>query len=472
MKRIISILMTLCLAVGLFAMIPMQASAAGEISITSVNDWMTYLSGKSNISGNYKITATELDFEGKTVEPCTGFSGSLNGNGAVLKNITMEGEADVSLFCDLQQGALIENLVIKSSSFAATNNWVAPIACCTKYDVTIRNIYVDEDVTITSEATENAYAAGILGGVYQSGDSAADVLIENCVFAGTISAKGNYVGGILGSNYNGTSVTIRNCLNIGTVSSAKKYVAGINMTYGTATVTGCVNAGAVSGNDYVAGITSGKPGGAVSVSGCYYIDEKDVDYSTGNNGTVTAENNTKIVATDLIGTNATVTIDGFTKRAGDIMVPTGVASFAPSTASKWSTTYTVKWMNGDEVLAEETYSFGETPTYKGETPTKADDDTYTYTFSAWDPAINAVSEDATYTAVFYKVRKNVVAEEEADDKADDKTAETTAPATTQTEAQTDAPAEEGGCGSVIGAGAFAIVAVMGGAVVLGRKKRD
>ena len=52
------------------------------------------------------------------------------------------------------------------------------------------------------------------------------------------------------------------------------------------------------------------------------------------------------------------------------------------------------------VLQSLEVAYGDTPEYAGETPTKAPTAKYTYTFAGWDPAIVAVTGDATYTAVF------------------------------------------------------------------------
>ncbi len=67
--------------------------------------------------------------------------------------------------------------------------------------------------------------------------------------------------------------------------------------------------------------------------------------------------------------------------------------------------YTVNFVNEDgSILQSVKVEEGETPSYTGETPTKASDAEYTYTFVGWDNEIAAATGDATYKATFSGVK--------------------------------------------------------------------
>ena len=68
--------------------------------------------------------------------------------------------------------------------------------------------------------------------------------------------------------------------------------------------------------------------------------------------------------------------------------------------------YTITWLDGDgNTLLEESVAYGETPEYTGDDePTKEADGNYRYSFNGtWDPEIEAVTGEATYTAQFDEI---------------------------------------------------------------------
>ena len=92
-----------------------------------------------------------------------------------------------------------------------------------------------------------------------------------------------------------------------------------------------------------------------------------------------------------------------------ISMVTGNATYK-AVYSKVVNTYEIIFAGEDgSVLQKEDVPYGETPSYKGATPVKAEDEIYTYAFSGWTPDISEVTKNATYTATFTKTEKPGVA---------------------------------------------------------------
>ena len=62
--------------------------------------------------------------------------------------------------------------------------------------------------------------------------------------------------------------------------------------------------------------------------------------------------------------------------------------------------FKITFVSEDKVIERKTYRYGEMPEYTGLTPTKEEDEGYTYKFSNWYPEIKAVDRDYIYTANF------------------------------------------------------------------------
>lgn len=93
----------------------------------------------------------------------------------------------------------------------------------------------------------------------------------------------------------------------------------------------------------------------------------------------------------------TYTFAGWAPQVGQVtrdIVYTATFTATPKTA-------TITWQNGDgSVLETSTVNMGDLPAYHGNTPQKAGDAQYTYTFAGWDQAIVAATGDTTYKATF------------------------------------------------------------------------
>lgn len=76
----------------------------------------------------------------------------------------------------------------------------------------------------------------------------------------------------------------------------------------------------------------------------------------------------------------------------------------PIQSSKYFVTAT--FVNGNVTLQSNAIPFGTAATYTGETPTKAEDENYTYTFKGWSPALPAImKKSTTFTAQFSATAK-------------------------------------------------------------------
>ena len=68
--------------------------------------------------------------------------------------------------------------------------------------------------------------------------------------------------------------------------------------------------------------------------------------------------------------------------------------------------YTITWKNGNDTIYSEEVEYGTTPSYNTQqygTPTQPSTVQYSYTFIGWDPAVVAVTGNATYVAQFGEV---------------------------------------------------------------------
>lgn len=152
------------------------------------------------------------------------------------------------------------------------------------YGGTVKNLIVKGDIS-----SSNNNVGGVVGNLDNNGT------VENCSFEGTVEStnKSAYVGGIAGSagNKNRTA-TISGCVNYGNVSGAT--VGGIVGNATKTTVENSYNTGKINGTAKSAGI-AGTLGKNCKVSNCFNIGEIQGTVTTGGitgfkNGTAKIEN--------------------------------------------------------------------------------------------------------------------------------------------------------------------------------------
>ena len=84
---------------------------------------------------------------------------------------------------------------------------------------------------------------------------------------------------------------------------------------------------------------------------------------------------------------------------------TSATTLTPNTTIIPVNTYTITWKNYDGSILEidEKVEEGTLPVFNGQTPSKANDDTYMYVFTGWTPSVYAATKDETYTATYTSI---------------------------------------------------------------------
>lgn len=213
-------------------------------------DWLL----KANLAttGEYRITATEIDMAGKTFAPSLGFAGVLDGNGCVIKNLS----SGTPLFNNLR--GTVKNLVFDNS-------------CCFSPTVPVFGAIADESYGLVSGIVNNAeviYAEGsideanstitfgsLVGSNYGTVENCCNTAAVTLHYSTLSKDKQSCIwGGLVGY----TAGAVRNCLNSGSfavkvatpASGAFHSIGGIVGMYdgisGQSVVTGCSNTGDVS----------------------------------------------------------------------------------------------------------------------------------------------------------------------------------------------------------------------------------
>ena len=497
-KKIFSILMCLCLVFGFSAMLfvgtaaeegdawdgkaasafdggtgtkadPYQIATAAQLVLMSdkIND------GTGN-AAHYKLTAdivfnADMEDPQYAYTPAGGeypFAGSFDGDKHTISGlyIPWSGKYGAAMFASVTNATIknfaLLNLIVNhtgtTSDSPQTGGVVSFITADSTTGTTIDSVYVQGDVKGCGQNV-----GGVVG-LFSS--SSKNTLITNCVFEGNVEAKGNYSGGIVGNGNGGGSV-ISNCLNLGVITGTSYKCGIIGCSNSNCIVRNCIHIG--NGAKYGIGRSVTKdpvvPEKQIKLENCYYTNAISSPYSNETN-VVLLENKDA-----LVGTEATICPDGFSRRANDVIIPTTLLDFAPAYLSRSAT---VTWKNGDTVLATETYQVGDIPTYKGEMPTKAEDDRFTYTFNGWSPEVKELTGDIVYEAEFFRTKKTSEGDDNTGDAntGKDNFAETTGP-----DASTTAAPEEkkGGCKSAVGGTALVMLVVTGSALaVTTRKKKD
>lgn len=293
--------------------------AGGYYEITSAADVVTLANEVNNTKTTssdyrvgagrvYKVTVSELDFSSIMDFPIIGkddyhrFAGTFDGQGVVIKNLTIKGFNTYGLFGVVEDG-IVKNITLDEScnvygnntggAFVGRNRGGTISGCVSKATIEagsfVGGIVGINHGTITDSKNYGAIdcrgesVAGIAGE-----NASEDCLVSNCENHGGINQvyldapefvnASRFAAGIVGHNTHGQVVNCQNtapvssnnqdvggiaggngglvkeCTNSGTVYSPVFYVGGIVGSNSYGQVVDCTNSGNVSGREYTGGV--------------------------------------------------------------------------------------------------------------------------------------------------------------------------------------------------------------------------
>ena len=318
MKKTISIILTLCMLLGICSF-----SVAAAPEGTAITDAAGFAA--MDPAGNYYL-ANDITL---TASYAQAFKGTLDGNGntvtvsapvftaiegATIKNLTVAGAIDGAAadtaavavnaagavtFENITNKATITNAAIGAGILAVADATatVTMTACINDAAISTANEaaglvgYINNNINTIADCVNNGEinstggsAAGIIArfGVNAAKADADKVIITGCTNNANVYTDGTQAGGMLAYLVGGTE--IKNCVNKGNITSSNNKAGGI---FGTSikdtknvcaiSVESCVNYGTVSAPKVAAGIV-GRLGRAVQIEGMNYYVKNCINY--------------------------------------------------------------------------------------------------------------------------------------------------------------------------------------------------
>lgn len=418
-----------------------------DIDISSINPWTPI--GKNEIviahldGGNHTISGLNID----TTESYQGLFAQCTGSN--LKNINIQvasfngGEYSGALVGKILNGKITNCQVsgnVKGKDYTGglvgyanatyigqctvTGNvtgekWVGGVAA-----------YVGSCNFTQSQYQGNAYSAttnAIVGGLI---GEASGVRVMECQSSGKASCpkESSIVGGLIGKS----NSVVTNCYSTSEVSSVQNTGGLIGRNYRS--VEYCYACGNVTSTNKAAGLVGYNDGTSAVVSNCCAMNPIiNATASTGSavrvigglaNSAPTPGMDNYALKTMAVSVNGVAqkiyddNLNGVAKTEDQLKQSSTFLSMGWDMSTIWgineNTSYpylkchtkfaTITFQNYDgTILQSGDIMLGITPAYTGETPTKAANVQYTYTFKGWNPIVVPAASDAIYTAEFDSV---------------------------------------------------------------------
>ncbi|MBQ7347156.1 MAG: hypothetical protein IJW55_04295 [Clostridia bacterium] len=217
MKKLLSIILTVALLIGTFALFTVSAEEAKAVSVDGTEKTLTEFVAEAEAndwySGKTVKLLADLTLPAGTAS-IADFKGTLDGNGKSVSGLT------APLFAKLT-GATVKDLTL-NGTITYEGSQCGALACQSYDTVTLENVVNNCDISFTQTGS-NASGAGLVG------FSNAKIIVTDCVNNGDVAAKSENnisvdVGGIIGYvKGTGCEIVATRCVNNGKLTT---YVSG------------------------------------------------------------------------------------------------------------------------------------------------------------------------------------------------------------------------------------------------------
>ncbi|MBR2386928.1 hypothetical protein IKA92_06500, partial [bacterium] len=219
-----------------------EAEAAGYIWVTTADELQTALANGQNVALGGNIDLAGVDWT--SIE---NYSGTLEGNGYTISNLTGEQglfktlgkyEYDEGTGDSNYYGATIKNLNLENFNITSSSSSVGALAggfagIGDNYPYNSSSINIDNVHVVGGSVSGTNQVGGLIGTTYINDyDTCVAVNISNSSSSATVSGT-NSVGGFIGTIDDNTDyITITNCSSYGDVSGTSQVGGFAGMVYG------------------------------------------------------------------------------------------------------------------------------------------------------------------------------------------------------------------------------------------------
>ncbi|MCL2066738.1 MAG: InlB B-repeat-containing protein [Treponema sp.] len=289
------------------------------VTYSNLNAFLAYVNTTNGLGRHYKLvgninlipTWQGGDYWTPIGTYDTPFTGSFDGQGAAITNMTVDSTGDYQgMFGFVGNGGIVRNLNLQGGSVTG-GNYVGGVVGANNGGM-VQNCYFTGSITGTGNSIggvvgytnggtiQNCYSTGSVNGDGYVGGVVGlnGGTVQNCYFTGSVNGDGA-VGGVVGIN---AGDTVQNCYSTGSITGGF-VVGGVVGRNWDSTVQNCYSTGSVTGNDVVGGMVGHNDG---TLQDCVAL-----------NPSITATDNTTFIGR-IFGSSSTAST--YTNYARDLAV--------------------------------------------------------------------------------------------------------------------------------------------------------